>query len=190
VQRRYHYPAQPALADFPNVREPAVVTPAQSRVHVGQGCQSSEKQTRIKDLNVDPEFIQMRNPGFDIRRLASLSGYIKTDVAVFSENPTADHPIFAGPLTRRFLHRVLNTMTWGAKALSPSSMYSQVRSHSTTCASASITAIGLAPFFYRFTTTVRAPGPALSRLAAGLCCGRVQFVLDGVSELSTKPQTE
>src|SRR5439155_7677410 len=49
----------------------------------------------------------------------------------------------------------LYTITRGAKALSPSSMYSHVRSHSTTCASASITAIGSLLLHYdQFTRTV------------------------------------
>ena len=73
---------------------------------MGQGRHGSEKQARVKHLNVHAEVIHMGEPGFYIRCLALLFGDVKTDVPVLGENPTADHPVFACPLTRRLLCRV------------------------------------------------------------------------------------
>src|SRR5262249_40554001 len=117
-------------------------------------------QARVEDLSIHLKLIHMGKAGFYIRRLAPLSGDVKTDVGILRKNPTADHPVFARPLTKKLLCRVFIHHHAGRKGPFTFIHVLHVLSHSTTCASASITAIGsLLPFLEFATTLLGRRGP-------------------------------
>src|SRR5512133_1729850 len=59
----------------------------------------------------------MGETSFYVRHLSPFSRNVKTDVPVLCENPTADHPVFACPLTSRLLCRVFKHHHVGLKGL-------------------------------------------------------------------------
>src|SRR5262245_30299924 len=123
--------------------------------------------------------MHMGKAGFYIRRLARFSGSVEADVPVLRENPTADHPVLARPLTGRLLCRVFKHHDAGPKG-------SLTFIHVLPC-SLPLYDMGvsidhrhrLTPSFLRiYQPTVRAARPVLSRGTAAVDCN--DHTLDSV----------
>ena len=98
-RRRQHHPPDTAASLLPDLREPAVVTPAERPLHIGAGGQRTQKQRRIDDLDVHGQLVHVRNARRHVGQLARLRRGVEAEVGV-GHDSLVDAPVAQAVMLR------------------------------------------------------------------------------------------